>query len=217
MICLAVLAGCRQEEPMAAHEEGSVAAEQEAVNGVPMTPIQPAQPATANETNVSAQNQAAESIATEAAAIPTKLGDRAFPLTGLTWVKGEPAEITPGKVYVVEFWATWCPPCITSIPHLTQLQEKYEDQGVVIVGVSNENVATVEPFVADMGDKMDYRVAVDTAGAVGNGYMTAFGQRTIPAAFVVDAEGRVVWYGHPMGDLDAVIDRVLAGTYEVPS
>jgi thiol-disulfide isomerase/thioredoxin len=149
-------------------------------------------------------------------AVPTKLGDAAYPLTGLTYVKGEPVTITLGKVYVVEFWATWCPPCRTSIPHLTELRKKYEDKGVVFVGVSNEDVPTVKPFVADMGDKMDYNVAVDTAGAVVNGYMMAFQQNGIPTAFVVDAKGRVVWYGHPMGDLDSVIGHVLAGTYNVP-
>ncbi len=158
---------------------------------------------------------AGEVVGAAAAAVPTKLGDAAYPLAGLTWVKGDPVTIAPGNVYVVEFWATWCPPCRDSIPHLTELQAKYGDR-VVFVGVSNEDVATVKPFVANLGDQMAYTVAVDTAGKVGNGYMTAFGQRGIPTAFIVDAEGRVVWLGHPMGDLETVLDRVLAGTYTIP-
>ncbi len=158
---------------------------------------------------------AREAVEAVAAAVPTKLGDAAYPLAGLTWVKGDPVTITPGKVYVVEFWATWCPPCRDSIPHLTELQAKYGDR-VVFVGVSNEDVATVKPFVAKLGDQMAYTVAVDPAGKVGNGYMTAFGQRGIPTAFIVDAEGRVVWLGHPMGDLKTVLDQVLAGTYTIP-
>jgi len=149
------------------------------------------------------------------AAVPTKLGDAAYPLTGLTWVKGSPVTIAPGKVYVVEFWATWCPPCRKSIPHLTELAKKYADR-VVFVGVSNEDVATVKPFVADQGDQMAYNVAVDTAGKVVDGYMAAFGQGGIPTAFVVDAAGKVVWLGHPMDNLDEVLDKVLAGTYAIP-
>ncbi len=153
-----------------------------------------------------------ETAAAVAAAVPTKLGDAAYPLTGLTWVKGSPVTIAPGKVYVVEFWATWCPPCRKSIPHLTELAKKYADR-VVFVGVSNEDVATVKPFVADQGDQMAYNVAVDTAGKVVNGYMTAFDQGGIPTAFIVDAAGKVVWLGHPMDNLGDVLDKVLAGTY----
>lgn len=173
---------------------------------------EPDNPAPATSESATIAVEAAE---VAAAAVPTKLGDPAYPLVGLNWVKGEPVTITPGKVYVVEFWATWCPPCRDSIPHLTELQAKYGDR-VVFVGVSNEDVATVKPFVTGKGDQMAYTVAVDTAGKVGNGYMTAFGQRGIPTAFVVDVQGRLVWLGHPMGDLERVLDQVLAGTYAIP-
>ena len=155
---------------------------------------------------------ATEAVEAVAAAVPTKLGDPAYPLVGLNWVKGEPVTITPGRVYVVEFWATWCPPCRDSIPHLTQLQAKYGDR-VVFVGVSNEDVATVKPFVTGKGDQMAYTVAVDAEGKVAEGYMKAFGQRGIPAAFVGDAEGRGVWLGHPMCDLETQLDRVQARTH----
>jgi thiol-disulfide isomerase/thioredoxin len=145
------------------------------------------------------------------ATYPTKLGDAAYPLTALTWVKGDPVTFSPGKVYVVEFWATWCPPCRKSIPHLTALQKKHKDR-VVFVGVSTEEPSVVKPFVESQGDNMDYTVAIDPTGAVSKGYMTAFGQGGIPTAFVVDAAGKIVWLGHPLGGLDAVLDQVLAGT-----
>ena len=51
----------------------------------------------------------------------------------------------PGKVYVVEFWATWCPPCIASMPHLSQLQNKYADS-VQIISISDEPLEEVEGF-----------------------------------------------------------------------
>lgn len=72
------------------------------------------------------------------------VGETLPPITGLTWIKGGPVPIgqpsTPGKkrVLVVEFWATWCPPCRASIPHLTELQRKYKDKEVYIVGITTE-------------------------------------------------------------------------------
>ena len=66
------------------------------------------------------------------------LGETASPLTGLQWVKGSPVQMKEGGVYVVEFWATWCPPCRTSIPHLTKIQAEFKDQGVTIIGISDE-------------------------------------------------------------------------------
>lgn len=155
---------------------------------------------------------AADSTQSAAATVPTKLGDAAYPLVGLTWVKGEPVNVGGGKVTVVEFWATWCPPCRVSIPHLTDLQAKYEDRGVVVVGISNEDEATVRPFVEKMGQKMDYHVAIDGAGKVGGGYMGAFKQNSIPTAFVVDKAGKVLWHGHP-AEIEPVLDQVVSGTY----
>src|SRR5688572_28676628 len=64
-------------------------------------------------------------------------GDPAAPLKIKEWVKGGPLDVHDGKnVYVVEFWATWCPPCRTSIPHLAELQKRFKNRGVVIVGIS---------------------------------------------------------------------------------
>ncbi len=196
LLSLAVLAGCGKKD------DGT-----QANQNPEQTPSAPA--AAAPEATAEMGSQAAQTVM---AAVPTKLGDAAYPLTGLTWIKGSPVTIAPGKVYVVEFWATWCPPCRKSIPHLTELAKKYADR-VVFVGVSDEDVATVKPFVADQGDQMAYNVAVDTARKVFDGYMTAFGQDSIPTAFVVNAEGKVVWLGHPMDNLGDVLDKVLAGTY----
>ena len=141
-----------------------------------------------------------------------KLGDPASPLTGLTWVKGGPVQITPGTVHVVEFWATWCPPCRVSIPHLTELQHKYKDKNVVIVGISQEKLEVVKPYVEQRGDQMDYAVAVDPKQTVTAAYMDAFGRGTIPTAFVVDAQGKIAWVGHPMDGLDAVLEKLVSGT-----
>ena len=145
-----------------------------------------------------------------------KIGDPTAPLVIKDWVKGSPVDVQDGKhVYVVEFWATWCGPCRASIPHLSELQKKFKDQGVVMVGISGEPVAKVKPFVEQMGKKMDYTVACDDARKTSAGYMRAYGQNGIPTAFIVGKNGKVLWFGHPMGDLEAKLTEVLAGKYDL--
>lgn len=140
-----------------------------------------------------------------------KRGDEAAPLKIKEWIKGQPVDVKDGKnVYVVEFWATWCPPCRVSIPHLTQLQKRFKDKGVVVVGISDEPAAKVKPFVTRMGAKMDYTVACDDARQTFAQYMEAYRHDGIPTAFIVDKSGKVVWDGHPMAGLDKAIEAVLA-------
>jgi len=144
-----------------------------------------------------------------------QIGDKAKALNISEWVKGQQVDVTDGKnVYVVEFWATWCPPCRKSIPHLTELQKEYKDKNVVFVGVSTEDLKTVQPFVEKQGDDMNYTVAVDDANKTSKNYMTAFDQHGIPTAFIVNKDGRIAWVGHPMS-LDEVIGKVVDGTYDL--
>ncbi|KAG2443176.1 hypothetical protein HYH02_009253 [Chlamydomonas schloesseri] len=133
------------------------------------------------------------------------VGSQCPPIRGLTWIKGDPipvggtASSSPKRVIVLECWATWCPPCRDSIPHLTELQHVYKDKHVYVVGVTSEqNVATVKKFVEGMGSKMDYTVAVDSSGEVQEGLMMPAGARGIPHAFIVDTNNAIVFSGHPM-------------------
>lgn len=153
-----------------------------------------------------------------------KAGDPAPALQPGRWIKGEAVTgFTSGKVYVVEFWATWCGPCRMTIPHLTELQKKFKDQGVTVIGqnVFEDDAPAVEDFVKEMGDKMDYRVALDRKakeddeqGIMARTWMEASGQSGIPTAFVVDGSGKIAWLGHPMDGLDQVVTAVLAGNFD---
>jgi thiol-disulfide isomerase/thioredoxin len=167
-----------------------------------------------------------EPAAEEAApAIADKSGQKAAALEGLTYVKGQPVTLTEGKVYVVEFWATWCPPCRVSIPHLTEIQKQFKDKGVTVIGIStdagddrvrtDDDLDTVKAFVAKQGDKMDYTVAWDAKGKADAGYMAIYNpEYTIPFACIVDGKGNIAWFGHPMDGMDEVLALVVAGTYD---
>ena len=153
---------------------------------------------------------------TATAAAAAAVGDPAAPLKITDWVKGKPVDLAAVKgkqVVVVEFWATWCGPCRTSIPHLTKMQKKFKD--VIFVGISDEDAETVKPFVKKMGDKMDYTVAVDDDRKTSAGYMEAYGINGIPHAFIVDKESRVVWLGHPMAGLEETLTEVVAGKFNL--
>lgn len=148
-------------------------------------------------------------------------GDKAPPIVTAKWFKGTPVtEFENGKVYVVEFWATWCGPCRVSIPHLTELAHQYRGK-VAFAGISvwerdDAYLDKVDAFVKEMGDKMDYSVAADDkAGTMAQTWMTAAGERGIPSAFIVDQHGKIAWIGHPMSDLGPTLDKVLAGTWDV--
>ncbi|RPG19661.1 MAG: hypothetical protein CBB69_004905 [Phycisphaera sp. TMED9] len=122
---------------------------------------------------------------------------------------------TPGKVTVMEFWATWCGPCKTGMPHLSELQKEYQDQGVDIIGVSNEKLAVVESFIKQpqWDKKTGYTIAVDRDGATSNAFMKAAKRNGIPCAFVVDGEGKVAWIGHPMS-MDEPLKKIVAGKWD---
>ena len=93
-----------------------------------------------------------------------------------------------GKVVVLDFWATWCPPCRAEIPGLIELQKKYQAQGLIIVGVSVDQASadTVKSFAKKMG--INYPVVMAESKVV-----AAYGGiEGLPTTFIIDRAGRIV-------------------------
>jgi thiol-disulfide isomerase/thioredoxin len=148
-----------------------------------------------------------------------KVGDPAPALKASRWLQGEEVKnFEPGKVYVVEFWAAWCGPCIAFMPDLAELQVQYKDQGVTIIGFTARDVlgvpdnteARAAGFVKKRGPKLKYTFAYADDSAASDAWMKAAGRTAIPCSFVVDKTGRIAYIGNPMY-LGAVLPRVVAG------
>lgn len=152
------------------------------------------------------------------------IGDTAPPLKIKEWVRGEPVNLAKDaakKIHMVEFWATWCPPCKASVPLLTDYQKKYA-KDLVIIGVTDadpyrNSPTEIKQFVKEKGKEMDYHVAIDDDGVTSKAYM---GEEEvgIPQAFLVGRDGKVVWQGSPLDpSLEKIIPDIIAGTYDVAS
>ena len=149
------------------------------------------------------------------------IGDKAPDIDIAHWLKGDQVKaFEDGKVYVMEFWATWCGPCRASMPHISELQEKYKDYDVTVIGVSDEDLQTVVKFLCETGkeetlwnDKIQYTLATDPDRSVYKSYMKAAAQRGIPTAFIVGKDQRIEWIGHPMG-MDEPLDDVVRDNWD---
>jgi len=126
----------------------------------------------------------------------------------IKFIKGGPVNLNQNKIVVLEFWATWCPPCLKSIPHLSELHDKFHGKGVDFIGLSKEDEQIVSEFVQGMGNAFRYPVAIDD-GEVAR----AFNVSGIPTAFVIDEQGYLLWKGHPSG-LEPILKQALTKSAE---
>jgi thiol-disulfide isomerase/thioredoxin len=118
------------------------------------------------------------------------------------WITSQPPNLS-GRVYILEFWATWCPPCMQSIPHMIELADKYKDKAVPFIALSTDRSSEpVKQMVKDKG--INYYVGMD------NGLSGKYSVRGIPSAFIIGRSGRVAWQGHPMSpDFETAIVNAL--------
>lgn len=95
-----------------------------------------------------------------------------------------------GKVMVVNFWATWCPPCKKEMPAFIELQEKYGSAGLQFVGIALDDLDKVVDFIDTMGVEYPILVGQDDATAVSDAYGNRLG--ALPYTAVVDRDGIIV-------------------------
>ncbi|RWA97935.1 MAG: TlpA family protein disulfide reductase [Mesorhizobium sp.] len=137
------------------------------------------------------------------------------------WLRGEPlTNFQSGKVYLVEFWATGCGPCVAAMPHLVELKEKYKDRGFEVVGVAaseqaptaDEARTKLDAWLTERFPNLNYRIAFDYTGEMDRLWMEASSSLGIPTSFVVDRDGHIAFIGHP-SELDDILPNVLNGSW----
>lgn len=121
-------------------------------------------------------------------ASPVSSVSRPAPDFTLNQLSGQPLTLSDfrGKVVLLDFWATWCEPCRVETPFLVDLQNKYRDQGLQIIGISMDDTPDPVPaFVREF--KINYPVVMGNA-KIGEEYGGVLG---LPIAFLIDREGRI--------------------------
>ncbi len=147
------------------------------------------------------------------------IGDAAPKWKVSNWLNGDEVKgYEKDKVYVVEFWATWCGPCIKAMPHLEELYAENKAKGLVVIGMTTKDddgndLEAVTKFVESKKGKLNYPFAFCETRDTDKAFMGAAEEDGIPCSFVVDQAGKIAYIGHPK-HLDAVLPKVLAGTWK---
>ena len=113
-----------------------------------------------------------------------------------------------GKWVVVDYWATWCGPCLMSLPDLARLHGEWKDRGVMVVGITNENsnkLADIEGVIKQI-EGFTWPVAYG-----GEEAWSLAGVTGVPHIVLYNPEGKKVWHGHPVQLEDALLQHVAGG------
>lgn len=158
------------------------------------------------------------------------IGDKAPEFKHGAWLKGKAVKTyEKDRLYIVEFWATWCGPCVGMMPHLSKIAREYASD-VTVIGVNiwedshgadkprekpyDINLPRVKNFLKNMGNRVDYNIVMDNNEEyMGKSWMKAAGQTGIPCSFMIK-NGTIMWIGHPAA-LDSMIAVVQDNKYDI--
>lgn len=150
---------------------------------------------------------------------PLDIGQPAPSLEGLEWLRGDPIDVTAGRIHVIEFWTPTCPLSRMAIPKLTKLQRAYDEDEVLVVAIVPKRFerkqATVENFLAEWAERIDFAVAYDKNDSVSTAWLDGARINGYPVAFVVDEKGSIAWIGSPLGEMARVVERIDAGEFDL--
>src|SRR5262245_23571807 len=158
--------------------------------------------------------------------VTLKIGDAAPPMKVQAWVRGQPVtQFEKGKVYVLDFWATWCGGCIVSFPKISAVAEKYKDQ-VVFTSIDTyeeigdrkvaDPVAKVTEFLKkDKGQKLKLDVCdYGNTKSMWDAWIKPLRRAGLPTTVVIDQEGKIAWIDVNLDHLSWVLDQVLAKKWD---
>ena len=157
------------------------------------------------------------------------VGVHAPSITPFRWIKGLPVEtFDQGRIYVIEFGATWCAPCAAAIPKLSAIADRYHGEVTVISVFVMENnrepattinpryVQNVERYVQKRTADIRYHVAVDGPDKkIEHAWITNGNRVGVPHVFVVDRNGKIAWIGNSVSAVPDVIEKVKSKDYSI--
>ncbi len=150
-------------------------------------------------------------------AAPAKSKDARKPASGPVvvaaddWIlpAGEKTPATSGTVVLLEFWATWCGPCLVAMPEVQKLHERYAKDGLSVVAVTDQNRETVAPFVKKQGWALP--IALD-----GEKIVESYKVRALPTTIVLAKDGSIAYKGSPDG-VEAAVRKELGLAEAAPA
>jgi thiol-disulfide isomerase/thioredoxin len=145
------------------------------------------------------------------------------------WLNSKPLKLKNlrGKIVLLDFWGTWCGPCIAAIPELTELHEKYSDKGLVIIGIHDDSMDSVKDLEKELekltvehwkGKKILFVLALDGGGncpiegtqqATRGATTAAYGINSFPTMVLIDKQGKVVEQYYPSRNIET-LEKMLA-------
>ena len=119
------------------------------------------------------------------------VGDRAPEIKVKDWLNTGKQSLAQlrGRIVVLEFWATWCPPCLASIPHLNKIHRTYKGEKIQLLSFARETRTFIQTFQQSRNLSIEYPIGADSS------LFDTYGVSSIPYAFLIGRDGKVLWHG----------------------